>query len=60
MNKVDLVTNALRDVLAVYAKRDGPDATLLIIALFAISQSKRLGPMLQEIAHGVQPASKGA
>ena len=59
MNKADLVTNALRDAFSAYRKLDGPDTALVIVALFG-TQSKRLAPMLEEIAQAVQPASKGA
>ena len=57
MNKPDLVANALRDALTAYRKLDGPDTALVIVALFG-TQSKRLAPMLEEIAQAVQPASK--
>jgi len=60
MAKVDLVTSALRDALAAYAKLDGPDTALVIVSLFGVTQSKRLAPMLEEIAESVQGASKGA
>ena len=59
MNKADLVTNALRDALTAYRKLDGPDTGLVIVALFGVTQSKRLAPMLEEIAQAVQSASKG-
>ena len=58
MNNADLVTNALRDALTAYGKLDGPDTALVIVALFG-NQSKRLAPMLEEIAQSVQRASKG-
>jgi hypothetical protein len=58
MDKVESVTNALRDALAAYSKLDGPGTALLIVALFGVTQSKRLAPMLEEIAQNVQPASK--
>ena len=58
MNKPDLVTNALRDALTAYSKLDGPDTALVIVALFG-TQSKRLAPMLEEIAQGVQRVSMG-
>ena len=58
MNQVDLVTNALRDALLAYSKPDGPDTALVIVALFGVSQSKRLAPLLQEIAHNVQRAKE--
>ena len=53
---VDLVTYALRDALTAYEKLDRPDSALVIVALFGVSQSKRLALFLQEIAHNVQPA----
>ena len=52
-------TNALRDALVAYEKLDGPDSALVIVALFGVTDSKRLAPMLEEIAQSVQPASKG-
>jgi len=58
MDKVELVTDALRDALTAYRKLDGPDTALVIIALFGM-QSKRLAPMLEEIAQSVQSASRG-
>ena len=57
MGKVDVVTNALRDALVAYGKLDGPDTALVIVALFGVTQSKRLAPMLEEISQNVQPAS---
>jgi hypothetical protein len=57
MDKVESVTKALRDALAAYAKLDGPDTALVIVALFGVLHSKRLAPLLEEIAHNVQPAS---
>ena len=59
MTKADLVTNALRDALTAYRKLDGPDTALVIVALFGVTQSKRLAPMLEEIAQAVQSATKG-
>ncbi len=43
-DKVELVTNALRDALIAYEKLDGPDNALVIVALFGVTQSKRLLP----------------
>jgi hypothetical protein len=60
MNKADLVTNALRDALAAYTKLDGPDTALVTVALFGVTQSKRLAPLLEELALSVQRPSKGA
>ena len=34
MDKVELVTHALRDALMTYQNLDGPDAALVIVALF--------------------------
>jgi hypothetical protein len=59
MDQVERVTNALRDALVAYEKLDGPDSALVIVALFGVTHSKRLAPMLEEIAQSVQPASKG-
>ena len=58
MDKVNLVTKALRDALVAYAKLDGPDTALVIVALFGVAQSKRFAPLLQEVADNVQAASK--
>ena len=58
MDKDERVTSALRDALTSYEKLDGPDQALVIVALFGVTQSKRLAPMLEEIAQHVQPASK--
>ena len=60
MDSVDVVTNSLRDALGAYAKLDASDTALVIVALFGVAQSKRLAPLLQEIAHNVQPASKAS
>ena len=57
MTNVDRVTTALRDALAAYSRLDGPDASLVVLALFGVPQSKRLAPMLEVIAQNVQPAS---
>ena len=59
MDQVERVTNALRDALVAYEKLDGPDSALVIAALFGVTHSKRLAPMLEEISQSVQPASKG-
>ena len=59
MDKVELVTNTLRDALTAYEKLDGPDQALVIVALFGVTQSKRLAPMLEEVAQHVQAAIKG-
>ena len=58
MDKVQFVTNALRDALKAYEKLDGPDQALVIVALFGVTQSKRLAPMLEEVVQQVQPTSK--
>lgn len=60
MDKVELVTNALRDALRAYETLDGPDQALVIVALFGVTQSKRLAPMLEEVAQHVQSSSRGA
>jgi len=59
MEKVELVANPLRDAFVAYEKLDGPDSALVIVALFGVTQSKRLGPMLKEIAQSVHQASEG-
>ena len=59
MDQVERVTNALRDALVAYEKLDGPDSALVIVALFGVTHSKRLAPMLEEISQSAQPASKG-
>ena len=58
MNRADLVTNALRDALTAYSNLDGPETALVIVALFG-TQSKRLAPMLEEIAQSVQGGEQG-
>ena len=60
MHKADDVTNALRDALTAYGKLGGSDAALVVVALFGVTQSKRLAPMLEEIANNVQQASKSS
>ena len=59
MDKVERVTSALRDALTAYAKLNAPDTALVIVALFGVAQSKRLAPLLQEVAHNVQPVREG-
>ena len=58
LDKVELVTNALRDALMAYEELDGPDQALVIVALFGVTQSKRLAPMLEAVAQHGQSASK--
>jgi hypothetical protein len=58
MDKVERVTSALRDALMAYANLNTPDTALVIVAFFGVAHSKRLAPLLQEVAHNVQPASK--
>lgn len=58
MSNVDRVTDALRDALTAFGKLNGPDSSIVIVALFGVAQSKRLTPMLEEIPQNVQPASK--
>jgi hypothetical protein len=54
MEKVDRVTAALRDALAAYAALDQPSAARVVVALFGVTNSKRLAPMLDECARNVQ------
>ena len=58
VDKVELVTNALRDALMAYRNLDGPDAALVIVALFGVTHSKRTAPLLEDLALSVQPAAK--
>jgi hypothetical protein len=41
MDKIDRVTNALRDALSAYAGLDPPDTARVVVALFGVSNSKR-------------------
>jgi len=56
--KVERVTSALRDALMAYGNLDGPDAALVIVALFGVTHSKRVAPLLENLARSVQPAQK--
>ena len=58
MDNVERVTSALRDAFAAYKKLDGPDTALVIVALFGVTNSKRLAPMLEDIVQNVQSAPK--
>ena len=58
MDNVERVTNELRDALNSYGKLDGPDAALVIVALFGATHSKRVAPQLEDLARSVQPAQK--
>lgn len=58
MDKVERITSALRDALTAYGNLDGPDAALVIAALFGITNSKRVAPLLEDLARSVQPAQK--
>ena len=49
----------LRDALTAYRNLDGPDTALVIVGLFVVTQSKRLAPMLEEIAQSVQGGEQG-
>jgi len=60
MDKVESVTKALRDGLVTYEELDGPDTALVLVALFGVTHSKRLAPMLEEIAQTVVQANKAA
>lgn len=60
MEKVESVTNSLRDALITYEKLDGPDTALVLVALFGVTHSKRLAPMLEEIAQAVVHGSKAS
>jgi len=50
-----VVTKALRNALMAYRNLDGPDAALVIVALFGVTNAKRVAPMVDELAHSVQP-----
>jgi hypothetical protein len=56
VDKVERVTNALRDALMAYGNLDGPDAALVIVTLFGVTHSKRVAPLLEDLARSVQPA----
>jgi hypothetical protein len=58
VDKVERVTNALRDALMAYPNLNGPDAALVIVTLFGVTQSKRVAPLLEDLARSVQPVSK--
>jgi hypothetical protein len=58
LDKVERVTTGLRDALMAYGNLDGPDAALVIVALFGVTQSKRVAPLLEDLARSVQPAQK--
>ena len=58
VDKVERVTSAVRDALMAYQNLDGPDAALVIVALFGVTHSKRLAPLLEDLARSVQPAQK--
>ena len=58
MDNVERVTNALRDALIAYGNLDGPDAALVIVALFGVTHSKRVAPLLEDLARSVQPVQK--
>jgi hypothetical protein len=58
VDKVERVTNALRDALMAYPNLNGPDASLVIVTLFGVTQSKRVAPLLEDLARSVQPVSK--
>ena len=58
MDEVEQITHDLRNALVAYEKLDGPDSALVIVALFGVTHSKRLAPMLEEIAQNVQPTAK--
>ena len=55
MDKVDCVTDALRDSLRAFAQLHQPSAAGVVVALYGVTQSKRLAPMLDVIARNVQP-----
>ena len=50
----------MRDASVAYEKLDGPDTALVLVALFGVTHSKRLAPMLEEIAQTVVQANKAA
>ena len=58
VDKVERVTSAVRDALMAYQNLDGPDAALVIVALFGVTHSKRVAPLLEDLARSVQPAQK--
>ena len=50
----------MRDASVAYEKLDGPDTALVLVALFGVTHSKRLAPMLEEIAQTVVQTNKAA
>ena len=58
MQNADRVTRELREALTAYAKLDATSTAVAVVALFGVTNAKRLAPMLQEIAHNVQPGRK--
>jgi hypothetical protein len=60
MDRIDRVSAALRDALIAYAKLDQASMPRVVVSLFGITQSKRLAPMLDELARHVQPMREGA
>lgn len=56
MDKVDRVTDALRDALTAFAGLEATGQARLVVALFGLMHSKRLAPLLDELARHVQPA----
>jgi hypothetical protein len=54
MNRVDRVTNELRSALIAYTQLDAHGTARAVVALFGLGQSKRLAPLLDEIARNVQ------
>jgi len=58
VDKVERVTSALRDALMAYGNLDGPDAALVIVALFCVTHSKRVAPLLENLAQREAGAKK--
>ena len=58
VDNVELVTKSLRDALLAYQDLDGPDAALVIVELFGVTHSKRVAPLLEDLARSLQPVPK--
>jgi len=60
MDQIEASAKALRNALTKYAalEQHGTARAAVAQSLFGVPASKRLGPMLDELAHSVQPASK--
>jgi len=60
MDQIEASAKALRDALTQYAalEQHGTARVAVAKSLFGVPATRRLLPMLDELAHSVQPASK--